>query len=121
MDGVAHDQTKTDTINPNLTYQMARARQADLLREAEEYRRPGLTARPTALSRVTARIARFAARIRHSHRAPPSRRSAEVEELQAGRSRQRIAESQSNLQTVSARLAWLTKLHLTIAPQKTQR
>lgn len=46
-------------MNPNLMHQMAQARQADLLREAEEYRRAGLTARPTVLSRITARIPRL--------------------------------------------------------------
>jgi len=48
-------------MNPYLIHQMAQARQADLLREAEEYRRTRLTARPTVLSRVTARIPRFTA------------------------------------------------------------
>ena len=48
-------------MNPYLIHQMAQARQADLLREAEEYRRAGLTARPTVLSRVLARIPRFTA------------------------------------------------------------
>jgi hypothetical protein len=46
-------------MNPNLIHQMAQARQADLLREAEEYRRAGLTARPTVLIRISARIPRF--------------------------------------------------------------
>jgi hypothetical protein len=46
-------------MNPNLMHQMAQARRADLLREAEEYRRAGLTARPTVLTRLSARIARF--------------------------------------------------------------
>jgi hypothetical protein len=46
-------------MNPNLMHQMAQGRRADLLREAEEYRRAGLTARPTVLSRITARIPRF--------------------------------------------------------------
>ena len=46
-------------MNPNLMHQMAQARQADLLRAAEEYRRAGLTARPTALIRIGARIPRF--------------------------------------------------------------
>jgi hypothetical protein len=46
-------------MNPNLMHQMAQDRRADLLRQAEEYRRAGLTARPTVLSRVTARIPRF--------------------------------------------------------------
>jgi hypothetical protein len=49
-------------MNPHLTHHMAQARQADMLRQAEEYRRAGLTARPTLLSRVTARIPRFTAR-----------------------------------------------------------
>jgi hypothetical protein len=48
-------------MNPSLIHQMAQARQADLLREAEEYRRARLTARPAVLSRVTARIPRFIA------------------------------------------------------------
>ena len=48
-------------MHPYLIDQMAQARQADLLREAEEYRRAELTARPTILSRVTARIPRFTA------------------------------------------------------------
>lgn len=62
-------------MNPYLIDQMARARQADLLREAEEYRRAGLTARPTILSRVTARIPRFTARAGRSRErvvAPPT-------------------------------------------------
>jgi hypothetical protein len=46
-------------LNPNLMHQMAQDRWADQLREAEEYRRAGLTARPTGLSRVIARISRF--------------------------------------------------------------
>ena len=46
-------------MNPNLMHQMAQDRRADLLREAEEYRRAGLTARPTILVRITARIPRF--------------------------------------------------------------
>jgi hypothetical protein len=48
-------------MNPNLMLQKAQARQANLLREAEEYRRAGLTARPTVLMRVSARIPRFPA------------------------------------------------------------
>jgi hypothetical protein len=48
-------------MNTSLIHQMAQARQADLLREAEEYRRAGLRARPRVLSRVTARIPRFTA------------------------------------------------------------
>ena len=46
-------------MNPNLMHQMAQDRRADLLREAEEYRRAGPTARPTVLSRIAARIPRF--------------------------------------------------------------
>ena len=46
-------------MNPNLIHQMAQSRRADLLREAEEYRRAGLTARPTVLTRITARIPCF--------------------------------------------------------------
>ena len=46
-------------LNPNLMHQIAQDREADLLREAEEYRRAKLTARPTVLSRITARILRF--------------------------------------------------------------
>ena len=53
-------------MNPNLMHQMAQDRQADLLREAEQYRRAGLTARPTVLSRVTARIPRFPTGTRRS-------------------------------------------------------
>jgi hypothetical protein len=53
-------------MNPCLIHQMVQARQADLLREAEEYRRAELTARPTVLSRVTARIPRFTAGTRGS-------------------------------------------------------
>jgi Tautomerase enzyme len=53
-------------LNPNLMHQMAQDRRADLRREAEEYRRAGLTARPTVLSRITARIPRFP-----THREPP--------------------------------------------------
>ena len=49
-------------MNPHLIHQMAQARQADLLREAEKYRRAGLTARPTILRRVTARMPRITAR-----------------------------------------------------------
>jgi len=45
-------------MHPYLIQQMSQARQAELLREAEEYRRAGLTARPTVLSRLTARIGR---------------------------------------------------------------
>jgi len=48
-------------MNPYLIHQMAQARQADRLREAEEHRCAGPTARPTVLNRVTARIARFTA------------------------------------------------------------
>jgi hypothetical protein len=48
-------------MNPYVIHQMAQARQADLLRGAEEYRRAVLTARPTVLRRVTARIPRVTA------------------------------------------------------------
>lgn len=48
-------------IPPSLMYQMAQDRQAELLRETEEYRRAGLTVR----MRIRARIPRFA------HREPP--------------------------------------------------
>ena len=51
-------------MNPNLLHQMAQDRRADLVREAEEYRRAELTARPTVLSRITARIPRFPNRSR---------------------------------------------------------
>ena len=50
-------------MNPYLIHLMAQARQADLLREAEEYRRAGLIARPTVLSRVTARTGRSRERV----------------------------------------------------------
>ena len=53
-------------MNSNLMHQMAQNRRADLLREAEECRRAGLTARPTVLSRVTARIPRFPTGTRRS-------------------------------------------------------
>jgi len=46
-------------MNPNLMHQMTQDRRADLLREAEEYRRAGLAARPTVLIRITAPILRF--------------------------------------------------------------
>jgi hypothetical protein len=46
-------------MNPNLIHQMAQAHQADLLREAEEYRRARLIARPAVLIRIGARIPRF--------------------------------------------------------------
>ena len=46
-------------MNPNLMLQMAHDFRADLLREAEEYRRAGLTARPSVLIRTTARIPRL--------------------------------------------------------------
>ena len=62
-----HDRSETrastsDRVGRNsesLMHQMAQARQADLLREAEKYRSAGPTPRPTVLSRVTARIPRF--------------------------------------------------------------
>jgi hypothetical protein len=47
-----------------LNHEMAQARQADLLREAEEYRRAGRTTRPVLPARVTALIARVVAGIR---------------------------------------------------------
>jgi hypothetical protein len=53
-------------MNPYLIHQMAQARRADLLRDAEEYRRAGLTARPRVLNRATARIARFSLGTRRS-------------------------------------------------------
>jgi hypothetical protein len=43
-------------------HEMAQARQADLLREAEQYCRARLTARPTVLGRVSAQIPRITAR-----------------------------------------------------------
>ena len=46
-------------MNPNLMHQMAQDRRAELLREAEKYRRAGPTARPTVLIRITARIPRL--------------------------------------------------------------
>jgi hypothetical protein len=49
-------------MNSYLIQQMAQARQADMLREAEEHRRAGLTARPTVLNRVSVRIPRITAR-----------------------------------------------------------
>jgi hypothetical protein len=66
MIGVTYRHTLEHTMNPYLIHQMAQARQADLLREAEESRRAGLTARPMVLSRVTARIPRFTAGIGRS-------------------------------------------------------
>ena len=42
-------------IPPSLMYQMAQARQAELLRETAEYRRAGLTVR----MRIRARLPRF--------------------------------------------------------------
>jgi len=59
-------------MNPNLMHQMAQARQADLLREAEEYRRAGLTARTTVLIRISARIPRFPAGSRRARPRVPS-------------------------------------------------
>jgi hypothetical protein len=49
-------------MNSHLLQQMAQERQADLLREAEQYRRAGRTARPTVLRRAVARIPRIPAR-----------------------------------------------------------
>ena len=46
-------------MNPNLMHQIAEDRRADLLRQAEEYRRARQTARPPVLSRIAARIPRF--------------------------------------------------------------
>jgi hypothetical protein len=46
-------------MNPSLMPQMVQDRRADLLRETEKYRRAGLRARPTVLTRITARILRF--------------------------------------------------------------
>lgn len=46
-------------MNPNLMHQVAQDRRADLLRDAEEYRLAGLTARPTVLMRISARIPRL--------------------------------------------------------------
>jgi hypothetical protein len=46
-------------MNPNLMHQMAQDRRADLLREAEKYRRAGLKAPSIVLLRITARIPRF--------------------------------------------------------------
>jgi hypothetical protein len=51
-------------MNPNLMHQMGQDRQADLVREAEEYRRAGLAARPTVLNRITAWVRRFPTRSR---------------------------------------------------------
>ena len=62
MVGVTYRHTRGHTMNPYLIHQMAQERQADLLREAEEYGRAGLTARSTVLRRVTARIPRITAR-----------------------------------------------------------
>lgn len=69
MVGVTYRHTKGHTMNPYLIHQMAQARQADLLREAEEYRRAGLAARRTILRRVTARIPRITARDRSAPQA----------------------------------------------------
>jgi hypothetical protein len=49
-------------IPPALIYQMAQDRQAELLRQTEEYRRAGLTAR----MRIRARIPRFPTASRRS-------------------------------------------------------
>ena len=63
MVGVTYRHTREEhTMNPYLSHQMAQARQDDLLREAEAYRRAGLTARPAVLRRVTARLPRITAR-----------------------------------------------------------
>jgi hypothetical protein len=61
-------------MKPNLMHQMAEARQADLLREAEEDRRAGLAARPTVLIRISALIPRIltGSRRRRPRVVPPS-------------------------------------------------
>jgi hypothetical protein len=63
-------------MNPTLTYQLAQARRAELLREAEEYRR-ARRAGLTVLMRLRTRIPRFpsgraagAARASSGHRHP---------------------------------------------------
>src|SRR5690349_14723898 len=53
------DRNSQHTMNPTLMHRLAQAHQADLLREAEEYRRARLIARPTVLIRISARIPRF--------------------------------------------------------------
>jgi hypothetical protein len=68
MVGITYYHTGEHKMNQYLIHQMAQARQADLLRQAEEYRRAGLTARPTVLSHVTARIPRFTAGTGRSRR-----------------------------------------------------
>ena len=66
-------------MNPTLTYQLAQARRAELLREAEEYRRARRARRAglTVLMRLRTRIPRFpsgraagAARASSGHRHP---------------------------------------------------
>jgi hypothetical protein len=52
-------------MNPSLMYQMAQDRRAELRREAEEYRRAGLT----VLMRISARIPRFPTGSRRSRAA----------------------------------------------------
>jgi hypothetical protein len=47
------------TMNSNLMHQVAQDRRADLMREAEAYRRARLTARPTVLTRIGARLPRL--------------------------------------------------------------
>jgi hypothetical protein len=62
MVGVTYRHARGHTMNSYLIHQMAQARQADLLREAEEHRRARLTVRPTVLRRVIVRIPRITAR-----------------------------------------------------------
>ena len=62
MAGVTYRHTKGHTMNSYLIHQMAQARQADLLRDAEEAGRTGLTAHPMALRHVTVRIPRITSR-----------------------------------------------------------
>jgi hypothetical protein len=49
-------------MNPYLMHHMAQAHRADLVREAEGYRRARLHARPPVLTRLTARIPHFTER-----------------------------------------------------------
>jgi hypothetical protein len=50
-------------MNPNLMHQMAQAHWADLMREAEGYRRARPQARPPGPTRLTARIPHFTVQI----------------------------------------------------------
>lgn len=61
MVDVTHRHTRDHTMNPYLIHQMAQARQADLLRQSEESRRAGRTARPTVLRRIIVPIPRITA------------------------------------------------------------